>query len=530
VSHGAVSAARRTAAFAMSPAGVAVLLTGTFLALTGWWLAVDSSAPDFDHARHLFIALGDYNAFRHGNQSYWLTTYTQYPPLVHLVGVLADYLRGHVSVDTPTLLENLVFIPLLALGCYGTGRLAYGRWAGVLAVVFALGTPMVISQFHVFMLDAPEAALVALSVWLVLESDRFQSVKLSALAGAAVGCGMLTKGTFPLFVVGLLIAVVALGGWRNWRGLLVFAVVAAVIAAPWYIVHLSDLRGQTLGATAAPSGKGVPGSAPGNVTPLRWSEANIFWYVWNLDTHQLRAPLAIFFLAGFTFAAVRLARWRRNENHAVELLAGAVGSYVGMTFVTTFKDPRYTLPALVYLAVLGSGWITQVRRRVSLAAGALLVAIAVLNTAGLTFGAGSPVSVNLPIGPANPLGKRALTLLSPNGYVVGQPVRGPIPSLLRAAKDAGYDVVRVDLGGGHLFFNLVGIEILSEEAGLRTSPPEPHLKSYRQIYLIRRITNPGDPAPCARLAAYGDKASLYMATRPLEGPPSTWRLWCPLRR
>ena len=42
---------------------------------------------------------------------------------------------------------NVVFVLLLALGCYNVGRLAFGQLAGVLAVVFALGSPLVIEEF-----------------------------------------------------------------------------------------------------------------------------------------------------------------------------------------------------------------------------------------------------------------------------------------------------------------------------------------------------------------------------------------------
>ena len=40
-------------------------------------------------------------------------------------------------------------------------------------MLFVLGSPLLIEQFHVFMIDAPEAALVAVAVWLILASDRF---------------------------------------------------------------------------------------------------------------------------------------------------------------------------------------------------------------------------------------------------------------------------------------------------------------------------------------------------------------------
>ena len=71
------------------------------------------------------------------------------------------------------LAQNLVFVPLLALACYRVGRMVAGPRAGLLAVVFALGTPLIAEQFHVFMLDAPQATLVAVAVWLILASDRF---------------------------------------------------------------------------------------------------------------------------------------------------------------------------------------------------------------------------------------------------------------------------------------------------------------------------------------------------------------------
>lgn len=96
----------------------------------------------------------------------------QYPPLALLVGALAMFVGG-VNVASPIIAENVVFVSLLTLGCYQTGRLLFGARAGLLAVIFVLGSPLLIAQFHVFMLDAPETALVAVSMWLILASEDF---------------------------------------------------------------------------------------------------------------------------------------------------------------------------------------------------------------------------------------------------------------------------------------------------------------------------------------------------------------------
>ena len=156
------------------------------------------------------------------------------------MGALAAFVGG-VNVASPIIGENLMFVSLLALGCYQTGRLLFGPLAGLLAVVFVLGSPLLISQFHVFMLDAPLAALVAVSIWLILASEDFSRVGMAALAGLAVGLGLNIKVQFALFVVGLVAdrrcctaagatGVASRSSPRSrWSS-----------AAPWYIVHFSE--------------------------------------------------------------------------------------------------------------------------------------------------------------------------------------------------------------------------------------------------------------------------------------------------
>ena len=68
------------------------------------------------------------------------------------------------------------------------------------------------------------------------------------------------------------------------------------------------------------------------------------------------------------------------SNVEPELLAGAVVSYICMTLLL-HKDPRYTLPALVFVAVLATGWIaTLSRRRLRACLSAAVVAIAAICT------------------------------------------------------------------------------------------------------------------------------------------------------
>ena len=213
-------------------AWVSIGLGALFIAATCWWLSRDRSIPIDDAALHLGSAIDAYEALSAGHLLKALTGSAPYPPLTFLVGALGVFVGG-VGVAPPIIAQNLIFVLLLALGCYKVGRLAFGPLAGLLAVVFALGSPMIIEEFHEFMLDAPEAAMVAVAVWGILATERFSRLGVSALAGVAVGLGMLSKETFVFFVAGVALATAVRGGRRAWRGVAVFVAVALVIALPW---------------------------------------------------------------------------------------------------------------------------------------------------------------------------------------------------------------------------------------------------------------------------------------------------------
>jgi 4-amino-4-deoxy-L-arabinose transferase-like glycosyltransferase len=223
----------------------AIAVTTLFVAITCWWLSQDHSIPTFDAGFHLIYLQAVYHELSAGHLIKAFTVSERYPPLAYLIGSLGLAIGG-VGVTPPIIAENLVFVPLLALGCYQVGKRAFGPTAGLLAVVFALGSPLATAQFHVFMVDAPETAMVAVSIWLIIATENFSRVGMSALAGLAVGLGMLTKEPLVFFVAGVLgvsfvrlILAMLREGWQKWHGLAAFVVVALVVALPWYIGQYS---------------------------------------------------------------------------------------------------------------------------------------------------------------------------------------------------------------------------------------------------------------------------------------------------
>ncbi len=289
------------------------------------------------------------------------------------------------------------------------------------------------------MLDAPLATMAAVSVWLILETGYFTRLRWCAAAGVAVGLGMLTKEPFALFVAGPLAVTFVRGGWRSWRGLAVFALALFVVAGPWYIGDLTQIR--SIGRAVAISG--TAGNNP--LAPPRLSSANLQWYLWSFLELQVYLPLFLFALVGGVWTIVGFLRRRWVSPFAPELFIGAFVAWLGIT-ETYVHDNRYGMPMLVYFAVFGSFWIVRLPRPGRIAATVALVVVALANTLASTFGVGGVVKVSVPHALQE---EKALenfaTIYSNEGYLVAAaPHRGDnMLGALEALKARGIEGVAV---------------------------------------------------------------------------------------
>lgn len=471
-----------------------------FLIGSVWWLSQDDRVPDYDSGYHMLQAMIYHNTLAAHQHWIWFTSYNTYPPLVHLIGAASIFLFG-AHMMTMYMASNVVFVPLLAFGCYGTGRFVAGPRAGLLAALFALGTPMFVSMMHEYDIDPPEAALVAMTVWTLLESRRFQRPGASAIAGLMCGLALMTKETTVVFIAGLLFVILLRGGWREWRGFGLFLLVTGAIAGPWYGYHFSELISTFTS---------IGGLAPNALqAPARFTLANVLWYFWNLINQQVLVIFTVLLGVGILIALRRAVRNRLDpKNVYPELLVGLIVSWAGMTYLT-HKDPRYTLPWLVYVVVLGTYWIPDLVRpllRRGLSIG--VVALAVVYFAGMTLGVGNIIRVALPGAQQNILYRNQLTLYQTVGWVRGGPVTDAhVLRLMQWLHRHGVLRAQLYTGPDELDFNLIGIEALAATADvyayLTPNPPSP-----QNVYIFVHTPRPGDPPPCQRL---NDGTGIYVA-------------------
>jgi hypothetical protein len=475
----------------------AIGVTTLFLCLTWWWVLRDESVPISDAGFHLEVMIEVFKDLQAGHFSQAVAPHLQYPPLVYLVGAVGDYIGG-LGIPSMVMAENLFFVPLLALGCYHIGRIAFGTRAGLLAVIFALGSPLVAKLLHLIMLDAPQAAMVAASIWLILDTRYFTRLRYCAAAGLVVGLGMLTKESLALFVAGPLLVTFLRGGWRSWRGLAVFAVVALVVAGPWYLNDLSQVR--EIGSGVATAGT----TNTSGIAPPRLSSVNLEWYTWSFLDLQILLPLFLFALVGWVWALVGFVRRRWVSPYAPELVVGAFVAWLALT-ETFVHDDRYGMSMLVYFAVFGSFWIVRLPRTGRIVATTALVAVAVANTLGSTFGVGGNVIVSLPHSLQGPKTQPNFAMVYSNeGYLVNAaPDRsGDMLGTLKALKHSGLEALLVlpSEAPNEAAF-LEGLEPLATIASLNLGEATSTANLSNAVAVLdREKISKGAPPPCVKLS------------------------------
>jgi 4-amino-4-deoxy-L-arabinose transferase-like glycosyltransferase len=501
-----------------------ITIVAAFLGITCWWLSQDDSIPVFDAGLHLTGAFYAFDALRAGNLGHAFTLTVPYPPLAYLVGALGIAIGG-LAVAPPIVAENLVFVPLLALGCYHVSRIVFNRTAGLLAVAFALSSPLITAQFHVFMIDAPETAMVAVSLWAILATEDFSRLPASAVAGMAVGLGLLSKEPSVFYVVGPTVVALARGRVRALRGFLLFASLAALIALPWYLNELSHVK--SLGSAAV--SEGAKPSYAGDIAPAPLSLDNLEWYFWNLINAQLYLPLFVFSASGFVWAASKLIKRRIASPHLLDLLVGAVIAWFAIT-ETFVHDTRYSMPLLVYLAVFGVGWITYLSRQWRRTAIAVLVLACVADVAGTSFGLGRSLTVNLGNAHTTALQQPGrFTIFSNHGYQVSKPKRdGDMLATLEALQRNGVRAVVVEASAElEVDFSGAGLVALDLIASLptvsNTAVPVSRIGE-RYAFLHHGSLNSRRAPPCVRLA---DDSGVWINLGD-DGPPER-RYYCPSR-
>ena len=326
-----------------------ILLAFSFLYLTAsnWiWIARDTRPPFWDMAYHQSGALRILNAFREDGLLALLGVPELsglYPPLYHSI-VAVFYSVFGVAADSAQF-ANLPATAILIGATYGIGKRLLTPLGAATAAAITGFYPMSLWLSRESAIDYWLAAMVALAIWALIESDGFKKPGMSVMFGVVCGLGMLTKWTFPLF---LALPTLWLARTR-WKQAALAGGIAVVIASYWYLPQFRALS-ELLAINT------VGGVSEGDPARLSW-QALVF-YLRALEGYQLFLPLFALFLAG----AVWLGRNFKPEWWPILLWMGS--GWAGLMLFLN-KDPRYSVPLLPAIALISAGAVQS--RKVVLA-------------------------------------------------------------------------------------------------------------------------------------------------------------------
>jgi len=373
---------------------VAVALAILAAIANGVWILLDNSAPSWDQSHYLSTTLQYQHAFHSGGPIDLLRSInsadTSHGPLFTIL--MLPFVAVFGASNSSALLLNLALAPVLYFCAGEIAWIIFRSWvARLLTIVLVATMPLMVGLFHNALQDFMLVTLATLSLLLLLKSEGFQRRWMTWGMALTMGLGTLTKVTFPAFVAGPLLVVVAGvvasalsarrgGGVKSFdaRRLAVnlggAAIVYLLVAFAWYGPNFSATLDYVRSTTSGPLSEGAGPSDPLTfhaITSFTTGviNSNLSWVILLigivavlLDTAKLRALLA------------RPLHWEPLQKLAF-LLAWALIPYLSVALAHN-QDVRLMAPALPAVAVLVAGAIAAVRWRgaqIALAAIAVVV-------------------------------------------------------------------------------------------------------------------------------------------------------------
>ncbi len=320
------------------------------------WLAVNSKPPLDDEAIHLISAVKYLDILKHPSLDMvgrLLHVDILYPPLFPFVAALIAAVSGHVNT-VAFVMTNAIFLAVTLFCMYFIGLKMKNKWSGILAGSLLMIYPLFFNLSRMFMIEIPLVCMVTLCITLLLYARNFKTRYTCLWAGVIFGLGLLTKQTFPLFIVGPA-AFFFIEGFSGFKpkeenkifNFVLFIIIGIGVALPWYA---TDFQIKYAGALTSIS--------DASLVPYKlsvFSLTSFGYYLAMLVKEQLMESLALFFILALMFFLHHKANVRL-------FIIWFVVPYVLLSFFPN-KFCYYTLPYLPAVAFLTIGGLSMIETR-----------------------------------------------------------------------------------------------------------------------------------------------------------------------
>ncbi len=166
------------------------------------WLMRDTAPPEWDDQdMYLITSIMIYRALETFSiDQLAIATSNIRPVLVPFLTAIFYFFAG-VSQDIACM-SNILYLAILLFSVYGISKkISHKKEIGLLSAFIVSTFPMIFGMSRQFLMDLPLTAFVSSSVYLLFLTSHFENRRYSLLLGVSMGLGMLTKQTFPIFLL-----------------------------------------------------------------------------------------------------------------------------------------------------------------------------------------------------------------------------------------------------------------------------------------------------------------------------------------
>jgi 4-amino-4-deoxy-L-arabinose transferase-like glycosyltransferase len=296
------------------------------------------------------------------------------------------------AVTVASRLVPLLETAAVGLALFALASMLFGPWAGLVAALLWLLSPLVLGIGHLDGVDMPSALTCVLVSLTLVRWLRQRSRPAAVWLGLACGLAVAAQDT-GLLLAALVAAVMVIAGWRRGQrrwSLMVPAVGVAVVTwlvlwvsyvvvdpasvlHPWLIFPHAYVDGiRYLGSHDT-------GGSPGFLLGQAWSGISVWFWPATLLV-KLSTPVLLLLVLG-TITLIALARSHRVDVTVWRYALAAVALPALVLFVFELTNPktlgaRYLLPSIALWCVLASPVALLAGRRLMTVALAVVLAAA----------------------------------------------------------------------------------------------------------------------------------------------------------
>jgi 4-amino-4-deoxy-L-arabinose transferase-like glycosyltransferase len=350
------------------PAALSIAVAAFVLLAQVLWFSWNRAPMLWDDSMYAAGALELYDAMDAGGLYGIAERFIQGPagakaPLICLLPVPLFLVFGRGSEWAFQSVELIAFA-VLCFAAYRLVRKLSDGFGAFITVVLLSFMPLVAGLTRQFLIEVPLLATVVLWHQLLFRSEFLQRKGDETKLGMILGCGMLLKVTFPLFILGSLVAGAALHLRRPWpqglwKRIAVTLVLGSLIASVWYGPNLVPLLqfawSTSFGALALHYDQ-----------PLATYIAQIFSFGFSnlqLALVAVAAGLVVFVRKNPTPAASDNSEDRSFRVAALFAIFLWLALPLAVFLVSHDRIVRLTLPCLAVLPVVGGLLGSELRRR-----------------------------------------------------------------------------------------------------------------------------------------------------------------------